>query len=171
MEVEVNSKTTWLLAAATLVIFTVIGVGFITAAPRQQPPQAKHTTVPKSNPLPNKQELEQKLTIEQPMIHAVLASSFPTITNLYTIEREALYDQGEWYGAILQYKGGDVNSRDTLRVVLQKKNSVWVVRTTPPQILVDKYDLSDAPTAMLDDINRPATLVGAGDSPTITPNE
>lgn len=163
-----TNKTTLVMSVLTVVIFAAIGVGFLTSRPVSQP-----TTQPVAQeaPLPTTVELEATLLQEQPLIDAAIAKALPTLQEFYTTERQKLYHRGEWYGAILQYTGGDVNSRDTLRIVLQKKKGAWIVRTTPPSLLVNAIDLPDAPIAMLDDINKPAVLAGTDTSPTITPGE
>lgn len=164
-----SNKTTLLLSICVIIIFAVIGVGFGISTLQEQP--KKEPVVATEASLPSKETLRAQLASEQPLIDAALTTAFPNITALYTVERGALYHRGEWYGAILQYKGSDSLNRDTLRIVLQKKASHWQLRTSPPQPLVNKHDLPDAPLEMLDDINRPAPLAGTATSPAITPNE
>ncbi len=166
-----NNKTTLLLVGVVVAIVAVIGVGFMTAPSAPTPATHNQTALPTTKQLPTAAELAKQLPIEQPQINSAITMTFPSLDSLYTIERSKLYDDGSWYGAILQYKGGDVNNRDTLRIVVQKKNGTWTVRTHPPQLLISRHDIPDAPRAMIDDINAPAALLGAGDSPTITPSE
>ena len=165
------NKTTVALIACVVIIFGIIGIGFITSS-QQQAPQP---TVPQATPSVEKplsrSELEAQLTAELPMITATLARAFPTLGQKYTVERSTLYGRGEWYGAVLQYISTDTNNRDSLRVVLQKKNGAWTLRTSQPQLLVNKLDIEDAPAGMLDDINKPAPLSGTPTSPAITPSE
>lgn len=162
-----NNKTTIIMAIIVMGILTAIGVGFVTSQPQPQ----EQTPQPVEVSPPSKVELEAKLLDEQSSIDQALQTTLPTLQETYKIERSALYGRGEWYGAVLQYTGGDVNSRDSLRLVMQKKNGTWVLRTTPPQILVNIHDLQDAPIAMLNDLNKPTTLLGTESSPTITPGE
>ncbi|MFZ1360817.1 MAG: hypothetical protein WAS27_02210 [Candidatus Saccharimonadales bacterium] len=167
-----NNKTTLLLSGVVIVIIAIIGVGFV-MSPRQTtaPHQSIDVSTTNTKTGLTREQLAKKLLDEQPLIHDVLTHEFPSLTTLYDIERETLYSDGSWYGSILQYKGDDINNRDTLRVVLQKKGGVWTVRTSPPQIIISLHSIPDAPHDMIDDINRPATLIGAGESPTITPDE
>ncbi len=162
-----DNKTTWLLTGAIVAIFAVIGIGYATSQTSKQPITA--TTQPE--PLPSKQALGDLLLKEQMSISAALTAQIANVNSLYTTEREQLYDKGQWYGAILQYKGTDSANRDTLRIVMHKQSGQWTVKTTPPQPLVSSIDLPDAPKAMLDDINRPAILLGTDTSPTINPGE
>lgn len=164
-----TNKTTILLAACVIVIFGVIGIGFISSQPKAEPVPQKQA--PKAESLPSEEQLKTKLVSERPAIESLLSTSFPTLTRDYSIERDTLYHKGEWYGAVLQYKGTDVNNRDSLRIVLYKKDAVWTLRTKQPQPLVSKLDIPDAPVEMLDAINKPAALTGTATSPSITPSE
>lgn len=163
-----NNKTTWLLASIVVIIFAVIGVGFITSQSSEQPKEQPAKT---REELPTASELTLLLQKEQAAIDSSITASFPQISTLYTIERGKLYHKGEWYGAILQYKGSESANRDTLRIVMQQKAGIWVLRTSQPQPLVSKQDIPNAPVSMLDDINRPAPLTGTETSPAITPSE
>lgn len=163
-----NNRTTILLFAIVIIIFAVIGVGFATSQPQAPAPTQPQRTEP---PLPSTSELAQILSKEQPAITTSMQAKFPKLQKNYTIERAKLYHRGEWYGAILQYKGTEPTKRDTLRIVMQKKKGEWIVRTNPPQLLVNKIDIPEAPQSMLNDINKPAYLPGSTDSPAITPSE
>ena len=114
-----NNKTTAILASVVVVIFAVIGVGYITSQPAPQPEKQPATQT--EAPLPTAEELITKLQAEQPAIDTALVAALPQVSTLYTVERGKLYVRGEWYGAILQYKGTDTSNRDTLRIVMQKK--------------------------------------------------
>lgn len=160
------NKTTRLLAIGAIVILGIIGIGFA----------ASHTSAPPKQAVVEKiilsqDELAQLYTQEQTAIETTIHSTLPSLAENYTIERARLYDDGSWYGAILQYRGLDSNNRDTLRLVLQKKEKTWTLRTSPPQPLVSSIDLPEAPTTMLDDLNRPAFLIGTANSPAIAPAE
>ncbi len=163
------SKTTPFMAACVVGIVVIIGVGFATSSPAPAPASQPHKQQP--TPALSETELTARLQREQPTINEALIATLPNVATLYTTERGKLYHTGEWYGAILQYKGTDAANRDTLRLVMQKKDGVWVVRTAPPQLLVNKHDIPEAPVAMLNDINRPAPLEGTDVSPFITPSE
>lgn len=122
-------------------------------------------TAPKSttNPAPTQVQAattKTSGTVESQLstIATVLESAYPKATTDYTMIKPQLYEQGEWFGALLQYKGSDTANRDTLRVLMQKKNSIWVLRTTPPEMLlsVKKYD--DVPKSVLKAINNPVGL-------------
>lgn len=164
-----NSKTTWLLTGCVVVIFAIIGIGFLTANPQPQPAPQPVQQIEAT--LPSEAELQNRLALEQPAITAALQEALPKVELLYITERAKLYHRGEWYGAVLQYTGSDSNNRDTLRIVLYKKEGVWTVRTHPPQLLLNKHDLSDAPIDMLNDLNTPAPLSGTANSPVIIPGE
>lgn len=139
-----------------VLIAIIIAVGSFTygalTAPRQ-----KATQSPAASTTP-KIELSQQLTIEKPTINGVLVAAYPKIATDYTIVNEQLYDQGQWYGAVLTYKGTDTANRDSLRVLMQKKEGLWVVRTTPPQIILSAQAYPDVPKSILQSINKPVAL-------------
>lgn len=91
-------------------------------------------------------------------ITTVITSVYPKVASDYTVVKPKLYEQGEWFGAILQYKGQDTANRDTLRVLVQKKNGVWVLRTTPPEMLLSAKKYADVPKSVLKAINSPVGL-------------
>lgn len=165
-----NKSTLWLAIGCILVIAGGVGAGLLltqdSSAPKQPEP-AKTTALP----LPTDAELQAMLTREQPAIMAAIAKELPQLTSLYSLEREQLYHMGEWYGAVLQYKGDEPLNRDTLRMILEKKEGQWYLRTTPPQILLSRHDFPQAPVEMLNDLNTPAPLAGTDNSPAIIPGE
>lgn len=166
-----KNKTTLVLLGCVILIFAVIGIGFIFSQPKNPTPLPQKQPVTTKEILPSTAQLATKLLEEKPVISVALSTAFPTLEQNYSIEREALYHKGEWYGAILQYKGADTNNRDTLRIVMHKKDSSWTLRTKQPYLLVNKIDIPDAPVEMLDAINKPAPLAGTPTSPAITPSE
>lgn len=154
-----------------VVTLTIVGIiaacgafayGALTA-PQQQTPPTKQTTV--------KQDLNNQLDKELETITLVLQSAYPKITTDYTISRGKLYDQGQWYGTTLTYKGTDTYNRDTLRVLMQKKDGIWTLRTTPPELLLSAKKYPDVPKSILQSINQPVSLPGTADSPTINAGE
>ena len=144
-------------------------VGIIIASLSEQKPAAAPPRQSAPTAL-TRDELAQKLPVERQAIHTALAAAFPTLTTLYTFEREALFEQGQWYGAVLTYTGSDTDNRDSLRVVLRKQDDTWSVITTPPRIIVSRVEFPDVPTSVLDIINQPAPLPAGPASPAITPN-
>lgn len=95
---------------------------------------------------------------ELPTIKMVLEGAYPKTATDYTMIKPQLYADGEWFGALLQYKGGDVANRDTLRVLMQKKDGAWTLRTTPPEILLSAKKYTDVPKSVLKAINSPVGL-------------
>lgn len=130
------------------------------SAPTGQPQREVSTS-------PSKQQLAERLETERPTILTVLTSAYPKSQTDYIIGSEALYGKGEWYGAVLTYKGSDMMNRDTLRVLLQKKSGVWILRTTPPELLLSSKKYPDVPKSVLQSINRPVSLPGTDSSPAI----
>lgn len=161
---DTNTKKYLIVAAAIIVAVASFTYGALTA-PQQNTPQptASATVTPKSTPSPKqtkptRQQLEQKLTVELPVITSVLTHAYPKIATDYTMSKGQLFDEGEWYGTTLNYRGNDTLNRDTLRVLMQKKNGVWMIRTTPPQILLSTEQFPDVPREVLQTINQPVSL-------------
>lgn len=164
-----NNHTTYILAAITGVVLLMTGIVGVLSS---QTPAAP-TVQPQTSPQPTKEqsltvaELSTLLEAELPAITSVFNQAFPTASEQYTIDRGRLYNQGQWYGTTLTYRGTDESNRDTLRVLMQKKDTAWIVRTNPPQLLLNKKDLSDVPIDTLQSLNQPAPLPGTATSPAI----
>lgn len=158
-----NLKVFLIILASILIAGASLAYGAMTAPGRQQ------TTIPqKTQPakLTNAQ-LEQKLAVELPVITSILVAKYPLIATNYTIEKGRLFEQGKWFGTTLTYRGPDNDNRDTLRVLMQKKNGTWVLRTNPPRPLLSAKDFQDVPLSVLKAINQPVSLPGTSNSPTI----
>jgi hypothetical protein len=163
-----NNRNTAILAVVTFVVLVgAIGIGIAVSTPPapKQTPQPT-ATQQKSKSL-SQSELASMLIDESPAINLALVSAVENVGDLYTVTSEKLYGDGKWYGAILIYKGTDENNRDTLRVLMQKKEGEWIVRTTPPRPLLNTVELPDVPKTILQDLNRPAPLPGTATSPAI----
>jgi len=155
-------KTTLIVIAAV-----IIGTGAFTYGALTAPRPAKSAPVASTTPQPVKVDLDQLLQTEQPTILGVLTTAYPKISTDYTIDQGKLFDQGEWYGTTLTYRGSDTMNRDTLRVLLQKKQGVWVLRTTPPEPLLSKVEFPEVPKTILDTINKPVSLPAGDTSPSV----
>ena len=119
----------------------------------------------------NKQPLAAQLETEQATIDTVLIAAYPKIQTDYLVNKGQLYgEKGEWYGTTLTYKGADVANRDTLRLLMQKKDGIWIVRTAPPEPLLSAKKYSVVPVSILKSINKPIGLpAGAANSPAVNP--
>lgn len=159
-----------LVACAVFVISTgAITYGALTANQPDQPVQQVQSkpqtpkTAPSSKPSPKpvkltKSQLTEKLGTELPTITNVMTTAYPKIATDYVIENAQLYEEGKWFGALLRYKGTDTNNRDTLRVLLQKKDGLWVMRTTPPAPLLSAKKYPYVPRSVLKALNKPVSL-------------
>lgn len=160
-----QSKTTIILGiVAVVIIGGIVGAGIYLQqpAPAQNPQPVKQ-----DKKLPSATELAEKLPDEQPAITLALTETYPTLLTSYTINTGKLYHDGSWYGTTLTYYGTDENNRDTLRVLMRKKNDKWEVLSKPPRIILRAADYPDAPKSVVQDINRPAPLPGTATSPAI----
>ena len=156
------------IIAALFIAGASLAYGAMTAPGRQT------STTPTASQAakPTKAQLEEKLKLELPTITAVMVAAHPAIDTDYIVSTKHLFDEGQWFGATLTYKGSDVNNRDTLRVLLQKKAGIWVLRTTPPEPLLSIKKYKDVPKSILEAINKPISLpAGAENSPQINVNE
>lgn len=153
----------------TVVAVIIAGAGAVAygaaTAPKPTPAKPTATVVSRSQA-----DLDALLKAEQPTITSVLTATYPKITTDYTINPGRLYDQGQWYGTTLTYTGSDSMNRDTLRVLLQKKNGIWTIRTHPPEPLLSTIEFPDVPKSVLQSINKAISLPGSDSSPTITVN-
>lgn len=141
-----------------------LALGALTA-PKRSPVAAPHTSTPA------KIDLTKQLESELPTITNVMTAAYPKIATDYIVSKGRLYDKGQWYGAVLTYRGTDAMNRDTLRVLLEKKNGAWEMHTTPPEPLLSAKKYKNIPVSILKSINQPVSLPGTDNSPTINPNE
>lgn len=148
-------KTVLILVGVIVIAGGSITYGALTANPAE-PSAPKQQSAPSQTP--KKIDLVNSLETEKPTIQGVLMAAYPKIGTDYTIVREQLFDKGQWYGALLTYKGTDLDNRDTLRVLMQKKDGAWVLRTTPPQPLLAAKQYPDVPRSVLQSINRAVSL-------------
>lgn len=166
-------KQTLAMALATVGIIGVVAlVGFMQSQSQTGPAPAQQATEQQpqqstSNNLSDKQ-LDTRLTSELDTISLVIAAEYPQLPTLYAIDRGKLYQAGEWYATTLTYQGSATDNRDTLRLLMQKKDGVWTMRSTPPEPLLTQPSYPDVPKAILQDINKPTVLPGTDTSPTIT---
>ena len=89
---------------------------------------------------------------EKTSIEQVLLAKYPNVKDLYTITESKLYKRGQWYGALLAYKGSGIFNTDDLRVVMKKENGTWVAPWVPMPSL-NKYAQKDVPIDVLQKIN------------------
>lgn len=151
-------KVTLIVIVSIFIGASAFTYGALTANPEQQPSQAA---------APEKTDLKKLLKSERPTIISVLTTAYPKINTDYIVSEGKLYEKGEWYGTTLTYKGKDSLNRDTLRVLMQKKQGAWVLRTTPPQMLLSIIDLPDVPKQVIQSINQPISLPAGKDSPEV----
>ncbi|USN96577.1 MAG: hypothetical protein H6797_00020 [Candidatus Nomurabacteria bacterium] len=141
-----------------IIVSVIVGVGAFTYGALTANPDQKQTSVVASTPKPAKIDLTKQLQTERSTIIGVLTSAYPKISSDYTIADGKLYNKGEWYGTTLTYHGKDTLSRDTLRVLMQKKQGLWILRTTPPRLLLSTVEFPDVPKSILTAINQPVSL-------------
>ena len=158
-----NLKTFLIVIGCVLIGGGSLALGALTApqAPKAQPqssPQVAQQAKPQESPKkPEVAPLEKEL----PTITAVLAAAYPKSATDYTMSKQKLYENGRWFGALLSYKGTDSMNRDTLRVLMEKKDGEWKLRTTPPEPILTSHKYKDTPVAILKDLNKPVSLPGA----------
>lgn len=160
------------ILAAIFIAGGAFAYGALTAPQNQPTPASTATPTPSASTKPTASKLKEKLQSELPTIMSVMTAAYPKITTDYTVNTGQLFDEGQWFGTTLTYRGTDSDNRDTLRVLLQKKNGVWVLRTTPPRLILSAKEFPDVPKSILKTINKPISLpAGSGNSPAINATE
>ena len=147
-----------IVLAAIIIAAASIAYGAATAPRHQTQVEQKKATPTPTPPPAVKKTLNEKLLDEKSSINGVLVAAYPKVTTDYTIINEQLFDQGQWYGAVLTYHGTDTNNRDSLRVLMQKKDGVWIIRTKPPVIILSSKQFPDVPKTILQAINKPVAI-------------
>lgn len=147
------------------IVALIVSAGAITYGALTAQPQAQLSVKPsvsshpvKTTPKPVTATPAQRLQSELPTIMGVLNSAYPAIATDYTVNPGSLYGDGTWFGTTLSYKGGDTLNRDTLRVLMQKKNNIWTIRTTPPEPLLSAKKYPDVPKSILQSLNKAISL-------------
>ena len=96
--------------------------------------------------------LDSVLKSETAAITQALFTSNQKIQELYVLNPGVLYKKGQWYGTTLSYKGSNPLERDTLRVILVKKDGVWSV-AAKPSIVIAAPAHNTIPTSVLKAVN------------------
>lgn len=109
------------------------------------------------SPEHSQEYIDNALDREIQNINTTIKEKYPKAGSLYEIQRGSLYQEDEWYGTTLLYKGSRKGDNflktDPLRIVLKKENGQWVIKTNPPNILLNKYDYPDIPEDILRNVN------------------
>lgn len=100
----------------------------------------------------SEEKLNKQLNSEVAIIHQQIKAKYARI-NLYEIQAGKLYRYGEWYGTTLKYVGKDPFNSDTLRIVLNKQDGVWTIKTDPPGIFLSRHAFPDVPVEILREVN------------------
>lgn len=96
-------------------------------------------------------KLATLLANEQPAITQALQAEYPDFSQNYGIADEQLYEQGNWYGAVLT---PSAPTSDALRVILQKQGGSWGVVTDPPQISIGEPSFPNIPTDVIESVDQ-----------------
>ena len=87
-------------------------------------------------------------------IRTALRAEYPSLQRNYTVSGHAVYQKGQFYGAKLTFRDKNNDNRDTLRVLMEKKDGEWTVRSNPPVPVLSAPDFTDVQPATLEAINR-----------------
>ncbi len=156
-----DMKTFLAIIGALLIGGGSLALGAMTAPTpqaEQQKQSASEQRAPQKSEEPRKPVAE---TVESATIAVLneLKARYPKTAD-YAMHGARLYKDGAWFGATLTYQGADTMNRDTLRVLAQKKDGRWILRTTPPEQLLSSNKYGDAPNDVLKSINAPVSLPG-----------
>lgn len=163
-------KTFLIIIGIIFVAGASIAYGALTAPQQQPAPTVPPSLSPSTSPSPTvsskptADQLDKMRDTELPTIKSVLTAAYPIIATDYIVNKGALFDEGQWYGTTLTYHGKDTLNRDTLRVLLQKKDGVWTLRTKPPVPLLSAEAFPDVPKKILQTINQPISLPAADEA-------
>jgi hypothetical protein len=91
---------------------------------------------------------------ERTSINSVTLAMYPTINTLYSIEKEQLFNKGDWYSALLTYKGFDYLNDDKLLLVAHKTNGEWKIITRPPEQIVSTKKYPSIPKNVVVETNK-----------------
>ncbi len=165
-------KTFAIIIAALFICGGSLALGALTAPqsqPQTQQTQRQTTPGPQSSqsPTPAPQPSTSPLESAQTTVTSLLVAAYPKAGTDYTIGSAKLDDSKKWFTAVLTYKGSDTMNRDTLRVLAQKKDGEWILRTTPPEIILSAKKYRDVPEEILKSVNKPVSLPGTDTSPAI----
>lgn len=100
------------------------------------------------------EELSRLQAQEEDSVYAAITKEYPDASALYDNPKDEMLGQGEWYIALLHYKGDSGTMRDTLRIVLHKDNDEWQLKTKP-RIVLSAADYPDIPPEVLTQANKP----------------
>ena len=91
---------------------------------------------------------------EQQAIETALTAAYPAVATDYTPKHGTLYHRGEIYGAILIARDQSGDNADTLRVLMEKKDGNWIMRSKPPVPVLSAPLYPSISRDILADINR-----------------
>lgn len=91
---------------------------------------------------------------ERVAIEALIYQRYPKAQTDSILARGKLYHQGEYYGAILIANDPSGDNADTLRVLAEKKDGTWRLRSAPPAPVLSAPLYRDIDRAILLDINQ-----------------
>ena len=93
------------------------------------------------------------LDSERSDIENAIYNQYPNINDLYSIYNQAVYNQGEYYGATLNFRDQMSDQRDTLHILAKKENGKWRVLSLPPSPVLSAPKYPNVPKEILRKIN------------------
>jgi hypothetical protein len=97
-------------------------------------------------------KLATLLASEQPAITQALEAEYPDFSANYSIATGRLYEQGNWYGAVLT---PSAPTSDIVRVILQKdSDGSWDVVIDPPQISIGEPSHPNIPPNVIESVDQ-----------------
>lgn len=101
----------------------------------------------------SREALSSLLQTNQDSIIRSANEQLPQMATFYVMRPGQLYLDGTWFATRLRYIGNDDTQRDTLRLVMQKSSSGWVVMSKPPSIYLTYAQNKSIPRSIIDAIN------------------
>ncbi len=100
--------------------------------------------------------LEQLHDQELSAIQAVIRQYAPNLSELYEPPTGALYERGDWFASILEYRGDALTDRDDVVIILHKQDDQWSIVSDPPQpsaVIVESAEI-EVPLSVRSSINQ-----------------
>lgn len=95
------------------------------------------------------QKLASLLPDARNQVKQVLDSKYPLSRSTYDISKDGLYQQGDWYGAVIVPRDP---SQDTVRIILHETGGAWVV-AADPNIMIGKPSHPDIPANVVEAVD------------------
>lgn len=103
------------------------------------------------NPDFSESYMAQKLVEEEPLISTALQQAFP-LTADYLLQGGKLFNEGDWYAAVIRQKADMRAESDWYRIVAHKENGQWKI-IYRPTFVITKNNFGSVPDNVMSGAN------------------